>query len=182
MQPLLAFDPSACRDFRISAALQVSDNHLRLSYHVDGPIDQLVIPTLAEAPQFRDELWKTTCFEVFLQKAGQQSYEEWNFSPSHDWAHYSFESYRVPLSPRPKDKRPRPMELCKEENRLELKVEIPLEAAAAVATSSLWTYGLTAVLHTKKNERHYWALTHAGPKPDFHDARSFLGRCELRSS
>jgi hypothetical protein len=42
-----------------------------------------------------DELWKQTCFEAFVGSPAEESYFEFNFSPSTQWAAYGFDSYRA---------------------------------------------------------------------------------------
>ncbi len=66
---------------------------LTLWYTVTGDLDALVIP--APVPERRvDELWKSTCFELFLKPLDSSSYLELNFSPSSQWAAYEFAGYR----------------------------------------------------------------------------------------
>ena len=41
-----------------------------------------------------DDLWRTTCFELFVAGEGT-AYREYNFSPSGQWAAYDFDDYRA---------------------------------------------------------------------------------------
>jgi hypothetical protein len=41
-----------------------------------------------------DDLWRTTCFELFIQAEGESGYREWNFAPNGSWAAYDFSGYR----------------------------------------------------------------------------------------
>src|SRR5436190_13084183 len=61
-------------------------------FRVAGDISRLVIPSPA-TPARTDELWKTTCFEIFSAGDGA-SYDEYNLSPSGAWAAYRFDGYR----------------------------------------------------------------------------------------
>ena len=63
-----------------------------LSYTLTGDINALVLPAKSE-PGRADDLWQTTCFELFLRGEGA-AYREYNFSPSGEWAAYAFDSYR----------------------------------------------------------------------------------------
>jgi hypothetical protein len=63
---------------------------LELTYRVEGRA--LALPASA-VPARADNLWKTTCFELFLGQAGT-TYREFNFSPSGQWATYAFAAYR----------------------------------------------------------------------------------------
>ncbi len=41
-----------------------------------------------------DELWRHTCFEVFIRPLAGEAYYEFNFSPDLQWAAYRFDGYR----------------------------------------------------------------------------------------
>ncbi|HYX37935.1 MAG TPA: hypothetical protein VE954_32945 [Oligoflexus sp.] len=175
MDQLRPFAPSpASAAFQVLCDVDVRAEALDLRYRVQGPIDDLVLPIPVANPGFRDELWTTTCLEIFLQVSGQKAYEEWNFGPSGNWAHYPFQSYRQPI-PAPQKLKPlEPMQWIRNDHQLLLQVSIPLPSGVAVDKLAL-RYGITAVLHLKTGEKQYWALDHAGEKPDFHLAASFQG-------
>src|SRR5579862_4953174 len=46
-----------------------------------------------------EELWKHTCFEVFIASGARGEYDELNFSPAKRWAAYHFDAYRHGMSP-----------------------------------------------------------------------------------
>jgi hypothetical protein len=64
---------------------------LLLRYIVSGEIAALALPAVA-APTRADELWRHTCFEVFIQSGPGEAYYEFNFAPSAQWAAYRFAS------------------------------------------------------------------------------------------
>jgi hypothetical protein len=70
---------------------ELPDGRLMLRYRVDG-CSTLVVPAFHGRGR-GDELWKTTCFELFLYDGGGR-YREFNFSPSGQWAAYAFSGYR----------------------------------------------------------------------------------------
>ncbi len=177
--PLREFSDVAL-PFRISADIQDHKGLLLLSFRLEGDLDSILFPSPVAKPQTEDGLWQSTCCEVFLRWAGQSAYEEWNFSPSGNWAHYGFQSYRERTeSWQPKTLSvPVHTKLTRQLFELEVGVERPMSRGDV---SGLVEYSLTAVVQEKNEERHYWALTHAGQKPDFHDARSFIGKLNLRS-
>ncbi|MFN9067110.1 MAG: hypothetical protein ACK5V3_07770, partial [Bdellovibrionales bacterium] len=47
----------------------------------------------------KDELWKATCFELFLKVPGKSTYYEFNFSTEGYWNLYEFSDYRKPQPP-----------------------------------------------------------------------------------
>src|SRR5262245_52528929 len=73
---------------------RLQDGGLRCSYEVAGQVDRLDIPQLKSATR-TDVVWRHTGFEIFLRTAGRTDYDEFNFSPSREWAAYRFEHYRT---------------------------------------------------------------------------------------
>jgi len=65
---------------------------LALRYVLTGDVMK-VRRTSEAAPERTDDLWKTTCFEAFVQNV-DGGYCELNFAPSTQWAAYDFDSYR----------------------------------------------------------------------------------------
>jgi hypothetical protein len=175
MDQLLPFAPThVAAAFKLFCDLEFRTDALELRYRVQGPIDELMLPMTVANPHFRDELWTTTCLELFLQEPGQSSYEEWNFSPSGNWAYYHFQAYRQPSAGSLRLQPLEPLLWIRNDHQLLLHVKIPLYQTFTAERCDL-RYGLTAVLHLKSGEKQYWALEHAGEKPDFHLAASFVG-------
>lgn len=156
-------------DFEIEAGFSQQEVSYRLEFRLKGPLNQLLIPPKAQASRFRDELWKHTCFEAFFQDADSERYWEFNFSPSRDWAIYRFESYRQRIELPHLDKIDLVIQQERYPNDLVMKIDIkPMDLF------SIGQVGLTAVLEHQSKKNSYWALTHAGTKPDFHARESFI--------
>lgn len=137
-------------------------------FGVGAPISRFVIPEVEE-PDRADELWRTTCFEAFLQQANASSYREWNFAPSGEWAAYDFDGYRDGMTTAHNVSPPY------------LRVEDNLTwwafgATIAVEAEPEWQFGLSAVLEEKDGTKSYWALAHPSEKPDFHAPGCFTAR------
>lgn len=134
-------------------------------FRVRGDISKLVIPSPAE-PGRADNLWRTTCFELFVAGEGA-SYREFNFSPSGQWAAYQFEDYRSGMHNL--DVRIE-SELYNENNDFQFSAEIKAEFPNPVQV------GLTAVIEETDGAIRYWSTAFAPGKPDFHAAavRSLL--------
>lgn len=64
-----------------------------LTFVVSVPPGALRVPDHIDFGR-TDELWRTTCFELFLRRPGQEGYLEFNFAPSGQWAAYGFDGYR----------------------------------------------------------------------------------------
>jgi hypothetical protein len=135
-------------------------------FGVGAPAERFLIPE--GEPARADELWKTTCFEAFLQGASRKAYREWNFSPSGAWAAYDFKAYRKGRS----DAQVAAPYVRFEDNL----IWWALGATIAVPAGTEWELGLSAVLEEKHGGKSYWALAHGGDKPDFHAADCFAAR------
>lgn len=137
---------------------------LALTYRVGGA-GGLVLPALAPTGR-KDELWKTTCFELFLGQAGT-TYREFNFSPSSRWAAYGFADYReggrdadMPVAPVIAARREGDEAIC--------EVHLP----RAILDGAICA-GLTAVIEEAGGHKSYWALAHGEGQPDFHKRSCF---------
>jgi hypothetical protein len=143
---------------------ELDDGRLMLRYRVDGCRDLVVPPFRGKGRH--GELWKTTCFELFLYD-GAGRYREFNFSPSGQWALYEFSGYRNLAG----DAKPRQIPEIKHETGEKVFMETVFidrrELDGAESAS------LAAVIEEKGGRPSYWALVHSGLKPDFHDPACF---------
>lgn len=143
---------------------------LTLSYVATGDIGRLTVPARA-APTRTDELWKHTCFEVFLRPPRSDAYYEFNLAPSSQWAVYAFSGYRErapdPVTPAPF------IDAEGGKTRFELRAALDVAALTALPADAPWRVGLSAVLEAADRTRAYWALAHPPGQPDFHHADAF---------
>jgi len=143
-----------------------NDNWLRVRWRVEGA-QSLVIPSFAGKGR-ADELWKTTCFELFLQPNGGPAYCELNLSPSERWNAYDFDSYREGMRERPFPREPE----CTLRQGSTFAI---FDAAIPVAAlpEGDCAMGLSAVIEEQGRTVSYWALAHGDGKPDFHASACF---------
>jgi hypothetical protein len=142
---------------------------LWLRYMLDIPLGQLVLPHPAD-PHRADNLWQTTCFELFARIPGEASYAEFNFSPSSQWAAYAFAGYRdlldtiqIPVAP----------EIHLDAGDEWINVEVTLTLPEPWATALL-QIAISAVIEETDGTKSYWALAHPpGRAPDFHHPDCF---------
>jgi len=127
----------------------------------------LVVPDWVAAER-RDGLWKTTCFELFLKPVDGESYFEFNFSPSTQWAAYRFERYRSGRSAFVQPVDPC-LERGEESSDQILEVDLDLSGLPDVPMR----IGLSAVIEERNGTKSYWALAHPPGKPDFHHPDCF---------
>lgn len=142
-----------------------------LWYSLKGDITRLRIPP----PRNRrsaDRLWQHTCFEVFIAEKGQQSYWEFNFSPSGEWAAYAFKSYRDG-GPIGDDGLHPKIVVHSAANSFELDAIVRLDRFQAIDPNMPLRMGLSAVVEENDGTLSYWALKHPPGKPDFHHPESF---------
>ena len=62
---------------------------LRVRYRIEGDVARIRLPPVGPARRC-DGLWHHSCLEAFLRPDGNDSYHEFNFAPSGDWAAYRF--------------------------------------------------------------------------------------------
>jgi hypothetical protein len=149
-------------------------NKLSLSYELSGEMTAIALAPVNPTPQRRDHLWETTCFECFLAPQNSSQYWEFNLSPSRDWNCYRFEDYRTgmipetawPGSPFQIDQQvaqnKRYLLNCQIDLNLLFPEPVPLQL------------GITLVIAQTDGTVSYWALSHPGPKADFHQRDSWL--------
>ena len=89
------FAPVSVRGIEVMLACG-GDGRWLVEYRVEGA-DDLIAPPPAR-PQRTDELWKHSCFELFVRPDRGSGYYEFNFSPSGEWAAYRFSDYRAGMN------------------------------------------------------------------------------------
>ncbi|MGH6955780.1 MAG: DOMON-like domain-containing protein [Caulobacteraceae bacterium] len=148
---------------------------LSLSFAAAGAIADLVLPAPAAASR-TDELWRTTCFEAFLQPEPLEAYFEFNLAPSRQWAVYRFSHYRQGMESPPAVAQP-VIEMRREPGRLDLVARLDLAGLPGLERDGRWRLGLSAVVEEAVGRKSYWALAHPAGRPDFHNAAGFV--CEI---
>jgi hypothetical protein len=167
LTPHPSFPPPSGRKLQVDIQITGSGT-ARLTYRLGG-----ALPTLAEpvVPARTDELWRTTCFELFVRPQGGEGYAEFNFSPSTRWAAYAFDGYRAGMRDLPLDVEPviRAAE-PEHENGYGIEVEVDLSAFPQLPLMA----NITAVIEERDGSKSYWAIAHAPDKPDFHHPDCFV--------
>ena len=131
---------------------------LRLDYRVDGASRTVWPP--AAPPVRTDELWRTTCFELFVKTDDRGGYAELNFSPSGRWAAYAFDSHRNGMRALALSRPPR--------------IERRVDGIAVTCPLSGEHAALTAVVEEEGGHRSFWSLAHPCGVPDFHHDDCFV--------
>lgn len=160
MQPLMLHVSCDLGPIRaVTASVVATPYGCAAEFRLDGYIPGLIVPP--EAPARRqDNLWQTTCFEIFWQPLGGTAYREFNLSPSGQWAAYDFDSFRSGM-------RDAPVEAvaiaCRRDD-----AELVLTATIAAQLADPAQVALTAVIEHANGGKQYWALAFPPGKPEFH--------------
>ena len=141
-------------------------NWLRARWRIEGS-QRLVVPPFAGKGR-ADELWRTTCFELFLKPAGGEAYCELNLSPSERWNAYDFDGHRTGMRERPFPHEPE----CTMRQGSHFAIFDAAIPAAGLPEHDC-TMGLSAVIEEAGGALSYWALAHPAGAPDFHAPACF---------
>lgn len=139
-----------------------------LTYQVYGAVPLLPRPASGVRA---DDLWKATCFELFLRGWNGEGYVEFNFSPSSRWAAYGFDAYRDGMRKLPMRTTPM-IEASEPENGAAFTLRADLDWFGV--DGQTFQTNLAAVIEERDGTKSFWALAHSAGKPDFHDPACFV--------
>lgn len=146
-------------------------SQLQFCYTVAGNIDQIRIPD-PMGPVRADKLWEHTVFECFI-RTGRETYVEFNFSPSGQWAAYRFARYRGGVANIPEV--PEPVVTTRRSpGNFQLLAGLDLGALPDLPGDQSWTFAVTSVIEEIDGNLSYWSLAHGAGKPDFHHLDGFV--------
>lgn len=160
-------DTSSPVEHVVAQVARFENGRVTISFEVEDLAKAVRWPEPAQ-PARVDRLWEHTCFELFVKPLGRESYYEFNFSPSGEWAAYRFSRYRTDMqlahglavpTLRPKS--------------AGIAVSLDLGQAPGLPEEDDWSAAICAVIEDKAGGTSYWALKHAAGKPDFHHADCF---------
>lgn len=170
MQDLILHPDCTAGQIRsVSADIEPISGGCRARFDLSGDIGAIILPSHRQA-QRENDLWKTTCFEIFWQEEGQDKYREFNLSPSSKWAAYDFDSFREGMRDAAVGSMSITMSHGGEELTLEVAIGSDLPLPAQIA--------LNAVIEDKQGNIQYWALAFPDGKAEFHSATCRILRLE----
>ncbi|MEM1051366.1 MAG: hypothetical protein AAGI28_04650 [Pseudomonadota bacterium] len=147
----------------VTAEVTATEVGCEARFRLDGAVDRINLPE--PAPSVRtDNLWKTTCFEIFWQPIGGSYYREFNLSPSGRWAAYDFDSFREAMRDAPVDA----ISLSVAYGSTDQTGELELKANIACDLSAPAQVALNAIVEHEDGELQFWALAFPPGKPEFH--------------
>ena len=171
-QQLIPFGDTAPAHWCLQARLnRLSTSSLALDYVLAAPAAEVIWPDTSTSPQRRDELWHSTCLELFIANPGSAPYWEINLSPNGDWNVYQLSGYRQGLQPEP----------CIECVQMKAhsaadrhQLHATLELPPALLAASTLQANLCAVLQHVNTTTSYWAVCHPSHEADFHARSGFV--------
>ena len=168
---LNSFDPSASG--QIICEISRQSQRIQADFELREIQDLFLSRVNASAPLGSriDELWRHTCFELFISSSGQESYLEINASPFGDWNAYLFDGYRKGMRTAPVGS----VQIEPDAQLSAITLKADLNAIPFLQKSEAWEIGIASVLCRLPPARtEYWALAHPAPQPDFHARGAFL--------
>lgn len=143
----------------VTASVTATSQGCEAEFRLDGHVPTIILPPPAAAERM-DNLWKTTCFEIFWQPLGDTYYREFNLSPSGRWAAYDFDSFREGMRDAPVDSIS--IACSHDAEGLVLKASIASELPAPAQLA------LNAIVEHPGGGLQFWALAFPPGKPEFH--------------
>ena len=155
----------------IEADVERTASGISLRYTVTGDMNRLAIPEFVDTTR-ADELWRWTCFEIFIRPEGAGHYFEYNFSPSGRWAAYRFNSRRSGMAN--VESNDPGIGTREGDRRFDLRAELNLSQLAELAGA--WSIGISVIIEQKDGAKAYWAIQYPAGPADFHHADCFALR------
>jgi hypothetical protein len=143
----------------VTASITATPQGCEAEFRLDGQVPAIVLPRPA-APERADNLWRTTCFEIFWQPLGGTYYREFNLSPSGRWAAYDFDSFREGMRDAPVDAIA--LACSHDTNGLMLTARIAADLPSPAQVA------LNAIVEHADGTKQFWALAFAPGAPEFH--------------
>lgn len=143
----------------VTASLTATDVGCDAEFRFEGDITKIKVPEPAPSER-TDDLWQTSCFEIFWQPIGGTWYREFNLSPSTRWAAYDFDAFREGMRDAPVDAISVSCSHTDSELILKASIAAELPDPAQVA--------LNGIVEDKAGNMQFWALAFPPGKPEFH--------------
>ena len=156
-------------ELTIEGILTLSSNKISLHFKITGVLKNYQFPQIDKLKR-ANELWKATCFELFLANSKTKIYYEINISPTLHWNIYRLETYRA--EPKELIVSSEPLiEIREDEESYEIDFELECKE---LNLAEFDQYNLAVILLNIENEREFWAVNLVGESPDFHDRGRFI--------
>lgn len=152
---------------KIESELTIENKYLQISFSIKGILSEYFFPSKVEQKRV-NELWKSTCFELFLANSKTEAYYELNFSSSLAWNFYCLSGYRNELE-EVQNVSTSKIEVFKSADEFKIVLEIKIDKL-----NEFDICNIACVLLNKKNERIFYSVYHHLDKADFHNRQNFF--------
>ena len=153
---------------KLYATIELKKEKLKLDYEIIGDISLYIFPKQTQQ-QRANELWKATCFELFMNNYSSTKYYEINISPSTQWNSYQFTSYKKEMIESHIFSTPT-IRSQQQNNGYNLSFEMDF-------TESIFEKKLlincAVILLDNKGVRYFYSINRRKELPDFHDREYF---------
>lgn len=172
MYELKPFEPVNFRLW-LQCDLKREGNLLHAVYVITGDVETVRFSKRTSEPERKNDLWKKTCFELFVSPKGSPEYWEFNFSPSGDWNCYKFGDYRKGME---EEKRISAPQINFPVDTGTYRHHVVVDLSKIKLLEGDLDLSASAVIERVSGDFSYWATYHSGDKPDFHRRNSFILR------
>ena len=168
---LQPFPNTSLPDIKINTAVSRQNTKLKLSYLLQGNLQQIILPATNNKVMRKDNLWQTTCFEFFLAVFHSRQYWEFNLAPTGDWNVYYFTNYRRGMKPARSFEN---LPFSTKTNNSTYQLDIEINLRSIIAGNTFLELAIATVIEDNDRNLSYWAITHPGRQADFHRRDSFI--------
>ena len=160
----------------VEVSLEIKQKRVNIEYRVTGEIDNYIFETFMESealmrlksssPIRANNLWKSTCFELFIAPKENLNYWELNISSSTKWNFYAFDSYKENMREERDISIPN-IEIVQKENLYFISCEFNLREIIPKQSN----FNLAVILLDRNCVRHFYSINRKGGVVDFHDKK-----------
>jgi len=156
-------------DVMVQAQLEINNKIIKLKFKVKGKVNNYIFPKLS-TQQRANNLWKSTCCELFFAHDGEKRYREINISPSAQWNIYQLKEYRGLLEEEKNLSEPT-IKTVQEEDCYQLSFQYHLDEE--IVEKNL-IFNLAVVLLNVDEVRSFYTINRTTKAVDFHDKEHWI--------
>ena len=147
----------------IKASFTLTSQQLVLSFVLQGVREHYLFDTKNHAKR-ADELWRATCFEMFIKNSNSKKYWELNIAPNGSWNFYRFSDYK---KDRQEESRVLTPKVLFKQERDEVSVNVEVDFTEKLFDESV-DFNLALILLDIEGKRHFYTLNPKEGVADFH--------------
>lgn len=155
-------------DIEVHTTIELQHNKFKIEYEITADLSPYNFPKKSKQ-QRADELWRDTCFELFITNRSSDEYYEINTSPSTKWNAYHFQNYKEDMSESDVFSVPSIISQ-KLDNRYSFSFEMAFQED--IFEKELLV-NLAIILLDRDCVRHFYSIHRREGSPDFHDRDGF---------